>query len=79
MICVGALNDHDVELLYNLAQRTLGKYIFAKTADELKQKMTIASHKSAKILFTQPTVTLITLFAVILEGRPFSRIYLTQK
>ncbi|MHA1521392.1 MAG: vWA domain-containing protein [Promethearchaeota archaeon] len=58
MVCVGALNDHDVELLYNLAQRTLGKYIFAKTADELKAKMTIASHKSAKILFSQPTVTL---------------------
>ncbi|MHA1521388.1 MAG: VWA domain-containing protein [Promethearchaeota archaeon] len=58
MVCVGALNDHDVELLYYLAQLTLGKYIFAKTADELKQKMTIASHKSAKILFTLPSVTL---------------------
>ncbi len=58
MVCVGALNDHDVELLYNLAQLSLGKYIFAKTADELKEKMIIASHKSAKILFTQPTVTL---------------------
>jgi Ca-activated chloride channel homolog len=55
---VGALKDHNVLLLYELAKQSTGKYIFADTAQELKEKMTIASHQATQILFSNPTLTI---------------------
>jgi len=52
--CVGALNDHDVELLHSLARLSSGKYIFAQDAAELKKKMIIATRQSTQIIFSLP-------------------------
>ena len=56
---VGALDDHNVLLMYELAKNSAGKYIFAKSAQELKTKMTTNSIKTSNILFSQPSITVI--------------------
>jgi uncharacterized protein YegL len=56
---VGALGEHNVYLLYEIAKQSTGKYIFAENAEELKNKMLIASDQTTRILYTQPSVTLI--------------------
>jgi uncharacterized protein YegL len=53
---VGALHGHNVLLLYELARRSAGKYIFANTAKELKEKMTIASEQATQIVYQQPLI-----------------------
>lgn len=56
---VGALGEHNVYLLYEIAKQSTGKYIFAENASELKQKMLIASDQTTRILYSQPSITLI--------------------
>ena len=56
---VGALGDHNVYLLYEIAKQSTGKYIFAEDADELKTKMVIASDQATKIVFSSPSITII--------------------
>ncbi|MHA1775924.1 MAG: vWA domain-containing protein [Promethearchaeota archaeon] len=56
---VGALGEHNVFLLYEIAKQSTGKYIFAKDAEELKTKMLIASEQTTRIIFSQPSVELI--------------------
>jgi len=56
---VGALGEHNVFLLYEIAKQSTGKYIFAENAQELKNKMLIASDQTTRILYTQPSITLI--------------------
>jgi uncharacterized protein YegL len=56
---VGALGDHNVYLLYEIAKQSTGKYIFAENADELKTKMVIASDQATKIVFSSPSITII--------------------
>lgn len=56
---VGALGEHNVYLLYEIAKQSTGKYIFAKDADELKTKMLIASEQTTRIIYSQPSVELI--------------------
>ena len=56
---VGALGDHNVYLLYEIAKQSTGKYIFAEDADELKTKMVIASNQATKIVFSSPSITII--------------------
>ena len=51
---VGALSDHNVLLLYEIAKRTAGKYIFADSAEELQEKMTVASNQATMILHNAP-------------------------
>jgi hypothetical protein len=51
---VGALYGHNVLLLYELARRSTGKYIFANDEQELKEKMTIASMQVTQVLYAQP-------------------------
>ncbi|TFH29181.1 MAG: VWA domain-containing protein, partial [Promethearchaeota archaeon] len=56
---VGALGEHNVYLLYEIAKLSTGKYIFAKDAEELKTKMLIASEQTTRILFSQPSLEII--------------------
>ena len=56
---VGALGDHNVYLLYEIAKQSTGKYIFAENADELKTKMVIASEQATNIVFSSPSITII--------------------
>ncbi len=56
---VGALGEHNVYLLYEIAKQSTGKYIFAENAQELKNKMLIASDQTTRILYTQPSIMLI--------------------
>lgn len=53
---VGALGDHNVFLLYEIAKQSTGKYIFAETEEELKTKMVIATEQTMKIAYSQPTL-----------------------
>ncbi len=53
---VGALGEHNVYLLYEIAKLSTGKYIFAKNADELKTKMLIATEQTTRIMFSQPSL-----------------------
>ncbi|MHA1648086.1 MAG: vWA domain-containing protein, partial [Promethearchaeota archaeon] len=55
---IGALGDHNVFLMYELAKRSTGKYIFAENADELKTKMIIATEQTVRIAFSQPSLTI---------------------
>ncbi|WP_371802024.1 VWA domain-containing protein [Candidatus Lokiarchaeum ossiferum] len=55
---VGALGEHNVYLMYEIAKQSAGKYIFAENEDELKTKMIIATEQTAKIAFSQPTMQL---------------------
>ncbi len=55
---VGALKDHNVLLLYELAKRSTGKYIFADTAQELKEKMTIASGQATQVMYNNPSMVI---------------------
>lgn len=56
---VGALGEHNVYLLYEIAKKSTGKYIYAENPAELKTKMQIASHQTTRIIYNQPTITLI--------------------
>ncbi|MHA1744756.1 MAG: vWA domain-containing protein [Promethearchaeota archaeon] len=62
---VGALGEHNVYLLYEIAKQSTGKYIFAEDADELRTKMIIATEQTIKIAFAQPTLSLIGKFGAI--------------
>lgn len=55
---VGALGDHNVYLLYEIAKQSTGKYIFAENANELKTKMLIASEQTTRIVYSQPNITI---------------------
>ena len=55
---VGALGEHNVYLLYEIAKQSTGKYIFAEDADELRTKMIIATEQTIKIAFAQPSLVL---------------------
>ena len=57
---VGALGEHNVYLMYEIAKRSTGKYIFAENEEELKDKMIIATEQTMKIAFSQPTLTVKT-------------------
>ncbi len=52
-----AVEGHNVYLMYELAKRSTGKYIFAEDEAELKTKMIIATEQTARIAFSQPTLT----------------------
>jgi hypothetical protein len=54
---VGALGEHNVYLLYEIAKQSTGKYIFAENAQELKEKMLIATDQTTHIIFSQPSLT----------------------
>jgi Mg-chelatase subunit ChlD len=54
---VGALGEHNVYLLYEIAKQSTGKYIFAENEEELKTKMIIATEQTARIAFSSPTLT----------------------
>jgi len=58
---VGALHGHNVLLMYELARRSTGKYIFANNEQELKEKMTIASAQATQILYSLPSLTILPL------------------
>lgn len=62
---VGALGEHNVYLLYEIAKQSTGKYIFAENADELKTKMLIASDQATRIVFTQPSITIVPMIGPI--------------
>ncbi|WP_457557023.1 vWA domain-containing protein [Candidatus Harpocratesius sp.] len=62
---VGALGEHNVYLLYEIAKHSTGKYIFAKDADELKTKMLIATEQTTRIIFSQPSIELIPVAGTI--------------
>jgi uncharacterized protein YegL len=53
---VGALGEHNVYLMYEIAKQSTGKYIFAENEEELKTKMIIATEQTIKIAFSQPTL-----------------------
>ncbi|WP_457556625.1 vWA domain-containing protein [Candidatus Harpocratesius sp.] len=53
---VGALGDHNVYLMYELAKRSTGKYIFAESEEEMKTKMIIATEQTVRIAFSQPQI-----------------------
>ncbi len=53
---VGALGDHNVFLMYEIAKQSAGKYIFAEDEEELKTKMIIATEQTVRIAFNQPTL-----------------------
>jgi uncharacterized protein YegL len=53
-----AVKGHNVYLMYELAKRSTGKYIFAENEEELKTKMIIATEQTARIVFSQPTITI---------------------
>jgi uncharacterized protein YegL len=55
---VGALGEHNVFLLYEIAKQSTGKYIFAQDSEELKEKMLIASEQTTKIVYSQPSLTI---------------------
>lgn len=55
---VGALGEHNVYLMYEIAKQSTGKYIFAENEEELKTKMIIATEQTARIAFSQPTMQL---------------------
>lgn len=55
---VGALGEHNVFLLYEIAKQSTGKYIFAENEEEMKTKMVIATEQTMKIAFSQPTMTI---------------------
>ena len=54
---VGALGEHNVFLLYEIARQSTGKYIFAEDAQELETKMLIASEQNTRIMFSQPSIS----------------------
>ncbi len=54
---VGALGEHNVYLLYEIARQSTGKYTFAEDAKELEDKMLIASEQNTRIVFSQPFIT----------------------
>ena len=54
---VGALGEHNVYLLYEIARQSTGKYIFAEDAKELEDKMLIAPEQNTRIVFSQPFIT----------------------
>ena len=56
---VGALGEHNVYLMYEIAKASTGKYIFAETAEELQEKMTIASEQTTNVIYDQPTLTIL--------------------
>jgi Ca-activated chloride channel homolog len=62
---VGALGDHNVFLLYEIAKASTGKYIFAENAQELKTKMLIASEQTTRIMYAQPSITITCLVGKI--------------
>ncbi|MHA1720286.1 MAG: vWA domain-containing protein [Promethearchaeota archaeon] len=62
---VGALGEHNVYLLYEIAKQSTGKYIFAEDSDELKTKMLIASEQATKIVYSQPSITIIPIMGKI--------------
>jgi len=62
---VGALGDHNVYLLYEIAKLSTGKYIFAENAEQLKTKMLIASEQTTKIVYNQPSITIAPLLGKI--------------
>ena len=53
---VGALGEHNVYLMYEIAKQSTGKYIFAENEEELKTKMIIATEQTARIAFSSPTL-----------------------
>lgn len=55
---VGALYGHNVLLMYELARQSTGKYIFANTPEELKEKMTIASEQTTSVIYHQPIMVI---------------------
>jgi hypothetical protein len=55
---VGALGEHNVYLLYEIAKQSTGKYIFAQDSAELKEKMLIATDQATKIVYSQPSFTI---------------------
>ncbi|MHA1775884.1 MAG: hypothetical protein DRO88_03715 [Promethearchaeia archaeon] len=58
---VGALGEHNVYLMYELAKRSTGKYIFAEDEEEMKTKMIIATEQTVRIAFNQPELRVKTL------------------
>ncbi len=55
---VGALGEHNVYLLYEIAKQSTGKYIYAEDAKNLREKMTIATEQTTRIIYNQPSITL---------------------
>jgi Ca-activated chloride channel homolog len=53
---VGALGDHNVYLMYEIAKQSTGKYIFAEDEAELKTKMVIATEQTIRVAFSQPSL-----------------------
>ncbi len=53
---IGALGEHNVYLLYEIAKQSTGKYIFAEDEEELKTKMIIATDQTVRIAFSQPNI-----------------------
>ncbi len=56
---VGALGEHNVYLLYEIAKQSTGKYIYAEDALNLRKKMTIATEQTTRIVYDQPSITLV--------------------
>ncbi len=54
---VGALGEHNVYLLYEIAKQSTGKYIFAENAQNLREKMTIATEQTTRIVYNQPSIS----------------------
>ena len=54
---VGALGEHNVYLLYEIARQSTGNITFAEDAKELEDKMLIASEQNTRIVFSQPFIT----------------------
>ena len=65
---IGALGEHNVYLLYEIAKQSTGKYIFASNEEELKEKMNIITEQTARIAFSQPSIKITsTLGDVVLQ------------
>ncbi len=54
---VGALGEHNVYLMYEIAKQSTGKYIFAENEEEMKTKMIIATEQTVRIAFSQPQLS----------------------
>ncbi len=53
---VGALGEHNVFLMYEIAKQSTGKYIFAEDEQELKTKMVIATEQTIRVAYSQPNL-----------------------
>lgn len=58
---VGALGEHNVYLMYEIAKQSTGKYIFAENEEEMKTKMIIATEQTVRIAFNQPQLMVKTI------------------